>query len=142
MNADVTLDKSVINQFGRFAITGGIGFLVEAVVLTLLVSVSEMNVYFARSISFSIAVTTTWLINRHFTFAGFQRKRKGKEYFLYFLVQTIGVLINLFVFFLVLSAYPELRSLVVIPLAAGSAVAMFFNFAASRVWIYNKRGQR
>lgn len=130
------MNLPVATRFARFSLAGGAGFLIEAVILTWLVQGVEMNVYVARAISFSIAVTATWAINRNFAFGGLQRQEKGREYGAYFVVQVIGALINLAVFVAVLEVYPGLREIIVVPLAAGSAVAMVFNFTAARMWVF------
>jgi putative flippase GtrA len=114
-----------------------VGFLIEAVIITWLVSVLDVNIFLARVISFSVAVTSTWAINRNFAFAGLQRERRGREYSAYFLVQIIGAALNLAVFVAVIAAWPHLRAMPVIPLAIGAAVALIFNFAASRAWVFN-----
>jgi len=129
----------VLSRFARFAAAGGIGFLIEAVILTWLVQGQGLNIYGARAISFSVAVTATWAINRNFAFAGLQQQRRGREYSAYFLVQIIGAVINLGVFALAIAVQPGLRSLPVAPLAIGAAVALVFNFLASRNWVFHGR---
>lgn len=115
------------------------GFLIEAVIITWLVSGLDINVFLARAASFSVAVTSTWAINRNFAFAGLQKERKGREYSAYFLVQIIGAALNLAVFAAVIAAWPQLRATPVIPLAIGAAVALIFNFGASRAWVFDDR---
>ncbi|MFC3217069.1 GtrA family protein [Comamonas sp. JC664] len=51
-----------------FLIAGSLAFVVDVVVLTLLRDV--LGVYAARAVSFWLAATTTWLINRNISFAG------------------------------------------------------------------------
>ncbi len=125
---------TISTRFLRFFLTGGVGFLIEAVILTWLVTGPGLNIYLGRAVSFSVAVTVTWLLNRRFAFADLaSRERKG-EYSRYFLVQIAGAVINLGVFVALVSGWTELKSVPVIPLAAGAAVALFFNFGASR-WL-------
>ena len=121
-------------RFFRFSITGGIGCVIEAIVLTWLVTGQGVDIYLARGVSFSLAVTATWLLNRRFAFAGLASNRRGQEYSRYFLVQVVGAVINLAVFASLVGVRPELRTVPVLPLAAGAAVALVFNFAASR-WL-------
>ena len=128
-------------RFARFAVAGAVGFLVEAVIITWLVSGLDMNIFVARAVSFSLAVTSTWAINRNFAFAGLQQERKGREYSAYFLVQMIGAALNLTVFVAVVSAWPQFRATPVIPLAIGAAPALIFNFVASQSWVFNDRNR-
>jgi putative flippase GtrA len=116
----------------RFGVVGTVGFLVDAAVLSWLVQWQGWGPVEARGLSFPLAVTATWALNRRFTFtsrAGADRKR---EYGRYFVVQTIGALINLGVYLAVIAAVPPIAAWPVLPLAAGAGVAMVFNFVASR----------
>jgi putative flippase GtrA len=131
----------VLSRFARFTAAGGIGFLIEAVILTWLVQGQGLNIYAARLVSFSVAVTATWAINRNFAFAGLKQHRKGREYSAYFLVQIIGAAINLGIFATVVAIRPGLRSIPVFPLAIGAAVALVFNFVASRTWIFRGKDE-
>ncbi len=59
------------------------------------------------------------------------------EYARYVGVQTTGALINLGVYALCVAADPALGAYPVVPLAAGSAVALLYNFAASRHFVFS-----
>jgi putative flippase GtrA len=121
-----------------FGAIGAIGFLVDAGLLTTLSSESRMNVYVARCISFSAAVLVTWLLNRRFVFGetAAPRGRKSAEYGRYLFVQVVGAAINLATFAAILSVYPGLVAMPVLPLAAGAALGLVFNFAGMRRWVF------
>jgi putative flippase GtrA len=115
----------------RFVIVGTIGFLVDASVLVMLVKFSDINVHFARLVSFLTAVTVTWIANRLFTFADKKSRYLAGEWLRYVSVNTVGGLINLLVFSSLIVAYPAFERAPLIPLAVASLVAMFFNYAAA-----------
>lgn len=52
----------------KFATTGGIGFLIDVGLLTLLTVGFDVNPYVARVFAILVAMVTTWLINRRWTF--------------------------------------------------------------------------
>jgi len=58
-----------MSRFLRFAIVGGIGFTVDAALLSLLLWTTALGPYWARLISIAVATTVTWLCNRRLTFA-------------------------------------------------------------------------
>lgn len=130
------------DQLPRFAAIGGIGFLVDATVLTALVNGYGMGPIGARGISFGAAATVTWYLNRRWTFAADASDRRGPEYARYVTAQVLGALINLLVYLLVIRLVPELGALPVIPLAAGAVIALLFNFAAARYWVFAAPGSR
>ncbi|MFZ6645593.1 GtrA family protein [Undibacterium sp. TJN25] len=133
--------KKLSTQVLSFAVVGGIGFLIDAGVLTLLSVHFGVNVYTARVVSFALASLGTWLLNRRHTFgqAGVDNAKAGSgEYLRYMSVQAAGAMINLGVFSALVVILPSLARYPVIPLAAGSGVAMFFNFFGARHWIYRQ----
>lgn len=127
---------SEYSRFFRFFLSGGVGFLIEAVVLTTLVKSFGFDIYLARAISFSLAVTVTWLLNRRYAFADLASSQRGDEYSRYFAVQITGAVINLGVFAGLIAAKPDLVQIPVLPLAVGAVVAFFFNFGASRGFVF------
>jgi putative flippase GtrA len=121
----------------RFGAIGGVGFLVDASVLTWLVSVNGWGLYESRALSFGLAVTATWYLNRRFTFASRAGTDRRREYGRYFAVQTLGALINLGVYVAIVAAVPAVAAYPVVPLAVGSGAAMVFNFLAARRFAFS-----
>ena len=66
-----------MRQLLLFGIAGTLGFFVDAGVVSVLVHGLDWNPYAARAVSFLCAVATTYVFNRHITFAASQ-KRKGQ----------------------------------------------------------------
>lgn len=124
-------------KLSGFAVIGGIGFCVDAGILTVMVSVLHHDVYLSRLLSFLCASLTTWSLNRIFVFHGsIRRHSKASEYIRYLIVQIGGALINLTVFFALIQLFPGLKAIPVIPLAFGAAIAMLFNFTCINKWVY------
>lgn len=119
-----------------FALVGAIGFLVDAGILTLLMTGYDFGPYAARAVSFTAAVTTTWYLNRRWVFDRRAVPMSRREYFSYVTVQVIGALINLLVFVATLELVASLRGFPVIPLAIGAGVALLFNFGASSRFVF------
>lgn len=121
----------------RFGVIGIVGFLVDAGVLTWLVRVNAWGLYESRALSFTLAVTATWYLNRRFTFAARADANRTREYRRYFAVQTLGAFVNLSVYVAIVAAIPAVGAWPVLPLAVGSAVAMVFNFLAARHFAFS-----
>lgn len=124
-------------EYLAFALVGGIGFLVDAGLLTWLIKIQDWGLYSSRILSFSVAVTVTWYLNRRFTFTKNAGPRRGREYGRYFIVQIIGALINLGVYMFAIVIDPALGNTPIIPLALGSAVAMIFNFFGAKFFAFH-----
>ena len=119
----------------RFCIAGGIGFLVDAGVLTALVNGLGWHHYAARAVSFGLAVTVTWQLNRRWVFERTADARS--EYLRYLSVQVVGAAINLGTYVVAIEMAPQLATVPAIPLAIGAALALLFNFVASRAFVFD-----
>jgi putative flippase GtrA len=125
----------VRSELLRFAVVGGVGFVVDAGVLHLLVSGAGWSPYTARAVSFPLALGSTFFLNRAWTFQGL-RTSALRAYGIYTVVQAIGALLNLFIFLLCLLVAPPLHDRPVIALAVGAGIALVFNFWATRNLVF------
>jgi putative flippase GtrA len=124
-------------SFVAFLIAGGIGFVVDAIVLAILFRWLGADVYAARLVSFSAAVTTTWWFNRRWTFAPSRSRRTSREYVRYFGISGIGFLINFSVYALCIQASPIMASHPELALAVGSVAGLLFNYFGSRSFVFS-----
>jgi len=121
-----------------FIVVGAIGFLIDAGILTLLMTGFGLDHYSARAISFTVAVTFTWYMNRRWVFEKSAVSMSGREYSSYLVVQAIGAVINLSVFVVIIERVPSLTNMPVLPLAVGAVAALLFNFSASSRFVFSE----
>jgi len=124
------------NSLIPFIVVGGIGFMVDAGILTVLVHTLAWDPFGGRILSFLVAILVTWVLNRQWGFRKGKSKLKHREFVRYFSAQILGILINYGIFYGVLITYPSLEIYPVIPVAAGSAVAMTFNFIVLHLFVF------
>jgi putative flippase GtrA len=124
------------SEVWRFGVIGAVGFLLDAGVLTWLVRMHHWGLYEGRAVSFGLAVSATWRLNRRFTFAAQAGPDQHREYVRYFLTQSIGAAINLGVYVAIVYTVPAVGAWPVVPLAFGSGIAMLFNFLAARSFVF------
>jgi putative flippase GtrA len=130
----VSTTRTALGRFSSFAAVGGIGFIVDGAILSVLVHVLGWQHYTARAVSFATAVTVTWVCNRHWVFS--RTHDRAREYGAYFGVQAVGAAINLGTYVLVIAIFPMLARLPLVPLAAGAALALLFNYSAASRWVF------
>lgn len=112
-----------------FAVAGTVGFVVDSGILQLLAGVLHVQVHLARVVSFLIAMTTTWQINRRFTFReGRQSQTLLGEWLRYFASSLLGGATNYGAFAISIAVSPFIRSHLVIGVAIGSLVGMVTNY--------------
>lgn len=114
-----------------FVVAGGIGFVVDAGVLTLLVQVG-LDPRPARLVSFAAAVLTTWLINRSRTFGDRAGPPSLAELGRYVAASLAAATCNLAVFMALVSALEVFRAMPVLAVAVATLVGMSINF-----WSYS-----
>ncbi len=121
-----------------FLAVGGVGFVVEAIILTSLTLYANWSPWQARIPSFITAVFITWALNRRHTFPDRGLKRRSTEALFYTAIQGGGALINLGIFGACLALLPQLARVPVIPLAIGAVGGFAFNFVLSSKWLYSR----
>ena len=131
-------------RFIKFAIVGGIGFIIDTGTLSLLVFALQLGEgrrrLLAKAISFTLAVISNFFWNRRWTYPESRSKPFGKQLLQFFSLNLIGLGINLLVFGLVDSLLTPIIGHVLALYAAQVAavcVAMIWNFLANRFITYN-----
>ncbi len=78
----------------KFAMVGGLGFVVDTIVFSLAIYVLRTDLLTARVVSFILAATTTWLGNRLFTFSEREKEDKIKQWSKFFFSALISAMPN------------------------------------------------
>ena len=118
-------------EFVRFVVVGGLGFCMDAALLQVFLRLG-LGYYTGRIPSFLIACAVTWVVNRLWTFKAGRQAGKVRQAALYLGVQCVGWATNLTVYALCLLLLPQLKSLILIPLALGAGAGMVVNFLGSK----------
>ena len=119
-----------------FGCVGIVGFMVDAILLTAMISYLGWGVYSARVISATAAVLATWLLNRHWTFKDRASDNKIRESSTYAGIQLLGVVINFSVYGISIYLSSTLMEYPVLAAAMGSITALLFNFTASKRYAF------
>lgn len=124
--------RQISRQASSFVVIGGIGFAIDGGILTLLNSFLGLDLLSARLCSISVAVTATWYLNRQHTFSGQKDEQALREWTRYLVLNGLGALLNLAIFFWLIFRFDALTSVPLVPLAIAAVVALFFNFIGSK----------
>jgi putative flippase GtrA len=125
-------------QFLRFCIVGALGFVTDFAMLYIGVKVLGLGAVSGRILSFVIAATVTWKVNRHFTFVQ-QGQGSVREWAQYLLLTGLGGGINVIVYTIWLHLTDHSTLNLFLAVAAGSAVALAFNFVISKRAVFTGR---
>lgn len=120
-----------------FGVSGCLGFLTDSVIFYMLSA--SLEFWLARLVSFFCAVVITWLFNRNITFsrAGDKRSNMMVEFLKYLSSMAFGGLINYISFFWLTGNVTFIKSYPIIGIAIGSLLGLFFNFSASKLFVFS-----
>jgi putative flippase GtrA len=120
-------------QLFKFGLVGASGYVINLAAFTLLVKSAGIHHLVAAVISFCLAVTNNFILNRVWTFRDSRGGHAGFQAARFFAVSVGALGINL----AVLYGLVDLASApVVLSQAIAIAVAMPFNFVGNKLWTF------
>ena len=125
-----------ISEIVRFGISGVAGFVVDAGIVLLVTRVLGLGPIVAQVIAFTVAVTVTWLINRHWTFAEHSSENWLHEWTRYVAANSVGAAVNNGVYVILVLTVALFSKTPVLGVAVGSVAGMGFNFSSSKNFLY------
>jgi putative flippase GtrA len=129
-------ESVVTKQFIAFAMVGTVGFVVDASTLYLAMGLLNAGLYGGRVISYLVAATVTWSLNRRYTFHRQRRANKLAEWCEFLGANAIGGLVNYGTYAILVSSYAVAAAHPIIGVAAGSVAGLAVNFCLSRYVVF------
>ncbi len=122
-------------QLTRFAMVGGLGYVVNLVTFTLLVHGTAVNYQIAATIAFLVAVTNNFLWNRHWTFRRMRGDAGHHQAARFLVVSVVAFGFNLAILSVLVSVagLPEVPSQ-----AIAVAAATPLNFVGNKLWSFRR----
>lgn len=128
--------QKTIMQFLRFGVVGVAGFLVDAGILTAMLWVG-LGPYAGRVVSYLAAASTTFALNRAWTFRSAARDAPvAAQWGRFVLLNLIGFAANYGTYAALIAGTETVAAHPVIGVAAGSLAGMFLNFGLSRRYVF------
>lgn len=123
---------ALARQFVRFGVVGVAGFLVDNAFVYTAHFVLGVGLILAGILSFFVAASSNWFLNRIWTFRGSSTGRLHHEWLRYLATNAIGFVLNRGAYIGLIATSPLCVSHPVIALAAGSIAELGVNFVMSR----------
>ena len=136
--SSVTLDPR-LHEFLRFAAVGVVGFIVDTAALTFALKVLHLDLYTGRVFSYLVAATSTWALNRRFTFIEAVPSPPLRQWAKFMGANALGGAVNYAVYAALVTFTPWARQFPVSGVAAGAVAGLFFNFAVNKFWVFRRR---
>lgn len=125
-------------QMLRFGVVGTIGFLVDTATVYAAHFLAGLDLYSAGALAYLTAATSTWALNRHFTFPEARTQPAGPQWFRFIVTQTVGFALNRGTYAVLIATLAAARAEPVIAVAAGSLAGMTVNFLAARFLVFRE----
>ena len=122
-------------QFLRFGVVGTVGFLVDTAVLYAGLALG-LGLYGGRAVSYLAAATTTWALNRAWTFRGQGQAPVIRQWALFVAINLVGFAFNYGTYAALIATVAFVAQYPVIGVAAGSLAGMLGNFLLSRRFVF------
>ena len=129
----------VLMEFLRFGVVGTIGFVVDTAVLYAGLALG-LGLFGGRAVSYVVAATTTWALNRVWTFRGRGDGAVHQQWALFLVVNLVGFAMNYGTYAALIALVPLVAAHPVLGVAAGAIAGMFGNFVLSRQLVFRARG--
>lgn len=127
----------LVHELTKFGIVGAINTGLDFGVANVLHVGLDTNQYLAKTVSVTIAATSSYFMNRYWTFRHRARTGLGREYALFFLLNGVGLLIALACIWLLMG--PLGRHGVLwfnMAQVAGLVLGMLFRFTTYKRWVF------
>ena len=126
------------NQFLRFSLVGSSGVVVNLAVYTLAIYVFNLHYLLAATLSFMVAMTNNFLLNRYWTFNTNQSAGQGfgGQYLKYFLVTLFGYGVNMALLWVFIDGFHWHK---VFSQLVAILVTTLSNFIGSKLWAFKSR---
>jgi putative flippase GtrA len=130
------MDPTTQIRFLKFSGVGVIAFLVDVEVFQAAIFLTGMSPYVARVVSFVVATSAAWLLNRTFTFRDAETVRPDLQWVRFFAANLLGGAVNYAIFAVMIATLPLAAAYPVLALAAGSLSGVSFNFTAYHRYVF------
>ncbi|MCX7372912.1 MAG: GtrA family protein [Alphaproteobacteria bacterium] len=128
--------RALILQFFRFGVVGTLGFVVDSAVLLAMLWLGA-GPYGGRVVSYVAAASTTWAVNRAWTFRDAARDTPAaRQWGVFVALNLLGFVANYGVYAALITWTETVRSWPVLGVAAGSVAGMFINFSVARTIVF------
>ena len=137
LHAMVTPERRLlVQQFARFGTVGVAGAIVD--ITTVYAAMATLGLYLSGLLAYFLAVTTTWALNRAWTFAGRGSGSLLRQWLLFVAANGVGFVLNRGTFFTLVTVLPVCAQHPVIAVLAGVGAGMFANFNLSRSVVFRQ----
>ncbi len=142
LRATIAANGPQLLQFLRFCAVGATGFVVDAGVLLIELHAFSVNPIWGRFISFSVAVLTTFELNRNWAFKRANHKSYLSALGSYLGIQGVGFACSFIIYTALYILLPLGYNAPLFCLAVGSVIALAVNYAGASLIVFRPKASQ
>lgn len=135
----MVLSRDKISRLFRFGVTGVLAAGVDMGVLHLGTSLLGLNLYWGRLLSYLIAASFAWYLNRRITFTDRRDQSVFGEWLKYLVANSLGGAINYSVYAVLVSSMDVFYQHPYLAVGVGSLAGLAANFTMSQQFVFGRR---
>lgn len=127
-------ERPMVRQFIKFGLVGFLNTLIDYILFTAFFYLLDIHYLYANAMSFTIAVTNSYLLNRRWTFRSDNPNWRA-EAAKFLTVNIIGLGLSEIILFILVEHFQMYQLLAK---AMAIVVVLFWNFTGTRFWAFRK----
>ncbi len=125
------LNNNLIKQILKFGVVGGLAFLIDYGIYTLLISVFNVYYIIASVISFTLSVIFNYILSIKWVF-DVKKKQGPKEFIIFVILSVVGLILNSLILYLSVELM-HIHKLIAKIIA--TFIVMIYNFITRKIFI-------
>lgn len=135
----------LLAQIFKFIIVGGISFLIDFVVYTMMCNGLHIHYIIAGIVGFTVSVVANYILSMRFVFESKEDMRKDKEFIIFVVLSLVGMLLNSVILYvcidLIYSCWDLLQEVIstevmnVIAKVIATGIVMVYNFITRKIFL-------
>lgn len=144
--------NNLLAQILKFAIVGGISFLVDFAVYGIMCNVLGVHYAIAGVAGFFVSVVVNYLLSMKFVFVSKEDMRKDKEFVIFVILSLIGMVLNSVILYICIDLIymhwlwlNQILEIEIMNLAAkiiATGIVMVYNFVSRKIFLEKKGNGR
>lgn len=135
----------LLTQIFKFAIVGGISFLIDFCVYTVMCNVLQIHYIISGIFGFGISIVFNYILSMKFVFDSKEDMRKEKEFVIFLVLSLIGLLLNsvilyvcidlIYRYWLWLNELISVKWMNIIAKVIATGIVMIYNFITRKIFL-------
>ncbi len=140
--------KKLLEQIFKFAIVGGISFVVDFLVYSIMCNVLGIHYIIAGVSGFTVSVIVNYILSMRFVFVSKEDMRKDKEFVIFVVLSLIGMVLNsvilyicidlIYMHWLWLNQLISIKWMNIVAKVIATGIVMVYNFVTRKIFLEKK----